>query len=82
MACKSTDRRDLCPMEIGCPTDVRHVAHVTFDSFHGFLGLPEEFEPEVPRRPPSARYIWGLINACRLLFLVGMRACFYIINYY
>ncbi|KAG6629643.1 hypothetical protein CIPAW_14G099200 [Carya illinoinensis] len=54
MACKSTDRRDLCPMEIGCPTDVRHVAHVTFDSFHGFLGLPEEFEPEVPRRPPSA----------------------------
>ncbi|KAF5470945.1 hypothetical protein F2P56_011430 [Juglans regia] len=54
MACKSTDRRELCPMEIGCPTDVRHVAHVTFDSFHGFLGLPEEFEPEVPRRPPSA----------------------------
>ncbi|KAK4432573.1 Rho GTPase-activating protein 1 [Sesamum alatum] len=41
-------------MEIGCPTDVRHVAHVTFDRFDGFLGLPVEFEPEVPRRPPSA----------------------------
>ncbi|PKA67181.1 hypothetical protein AXF42_Ash004673 [Apostasia shenzhenica] len=42
-------------MEIGRPTDVRHVAHVTFDRFHGFLGLPVEFEPEVPQRPPSAR---------------------------
>ncbi|KAI3471803.1 hypothetical protein Pfo_028456 [Paulownia fortunei] len=41
-------------MEIGWPTNVRHVAHVTFDKFNGFLGLPVEFEPEVPRRPPSA----------------------------
>ncbi|KAI8014950.1 Rho GTPase-activating protein 1 [Camellia lanceoleosa] len=41
-------------MEIGQPTNVRHVAHVTFDRFNGFLGLPVEFEPEVPRRPPSA----------------------------
>ncbi|CAA0842962.1 Rho GTPase-activating protein 1 [Striga hermonthica] len=41
-------------MEIGVPTEVRHVAHVTFDRFDGFLGLPVEFEPEVPRRPPSA----------------------------
>ncbi|GAB2272168.1 Rho GTPase-activating protein 1 [Dionaea muscipula] len=41
-------------MEIGIPTNVRHVAHVTFDRFHGFLGLPVEFEPEVPRRAPSA----------------------------
>ncbi|KAK1435046.1 hypothetical protein QVD17_00805 [Tagetes erecta] len=41
-------------MEIGWPTDVRHVAHVTFDRFNGFLGLPVEFEPEVPRRAPSA----------------------------
>ncbi|KAJ0973401.1 hypothetical protein J5N97_021360 [Dioscorea zingiberensis] len=45
---------DLHPMEIGWPTNVRHVAHVTFDRFHGFLGLPVEFEPEVPRRAPSA----------------------------
>lgn len=42
-------------MEIGLPTNVRHVAHVTFDRFNGFLGLPVEFEPEVPRRAPSAR---------------------------
>ncbi|XP_047091496.1 rho GTPase-activating protein 5-like [Lolium rigidum] len=41
-------------MEIGLPTDVQHVAHVTFDRFHGFLGLPVELEPEVPRRAPSA----------------------------
>lgn len=54
IACKSTDRSELCAMEIGWPTNVRHVAHVTFDRFNGFLGLPVEFEPEVPRRPPSA----------------------------
>lgn len=41
-------------MEIGWPTNVRHVAHVTFDRFNGFLGLPVELEPEVPRRAPSA----------------------------
>ncbi|XP_027367390.1 rho GTPase-activating protein 5-like [Abrus precatorius] len=41
-------------MEIGMPSNVRHVAHVTFDRFNGFLGLPVEFEPEVPRRVPSA----------------------------
>ncbi|XP_052193336.1 rho GTPase-activating protein 5-like [Diospyros lotus] len=53
MACR-TDREELCAMEIGWPTNVRHVAHVTFDRFNGFLGLPVEFEPEVPRRAPSA----------------------------
>ncbi|PKA60444.1 hypothetical protein AXF42_Ash008504 [Apostasia shenzhenica] len=41
-------------MDIGCPTDVRHVAHVTFDRFDGFLGLPVEFQPEIPSRVPSA----------------------------
>ncbi|KAK0602981.1 hypothetical protein LWI29_000126 [Acer saccharum] len=50
----NTDRRELCSMEIGWPTNVRHVAHVTFDRFNGFLGLPVEFEPEVSRRAPSA----------------------------
>jgi len=44
-------------MEIGLPTNVRHLAHVTFDRFNGFLGLPVEFEPEVPRRAPSARSV-------------------------
>ncbi|ESQ42197.1 hypothetical protein EUTSA_v10013479mg [Eutrema salsugineum] len=53
VSCK-TNRRELCSMEIGWPTNVRHVAHVTFDRFNGFLGLPVEFEPEVPRRAPSA----------------------------
>ncbi|XP_022851412.1 rho GTPase-activating protein 5-like [Olea europaea var. sylvestris] len=41
-------------MEIGWPTDVQHVNHVTFDRFDGFLGLPVEFEPEVLRSAPSA----------------------------
>ncbi|CAH8339349.1 unnamed protein product [Eruca vesicaria subsp. sativa] len=48
------EEENLSSMEIGVPTDVRHVAHVTFDRFHGFLGLPVEFEPDVPRRAPSA----------------------------
>lgn len=41
-------------MEIGLPTSVRHIVHVTFDRLNGFLGLPIEFELEVPRRVPSA----------------------------
>lgn len=41
-------------IEIGRPTDVHHVSHVTFDRFGGFLGLPADLEPEVPRRTPSA----------------------------
>lgn len=42
-------------MEIGSPTNVRHVAHVTFDMFDGFLGVPVELQPDVPSRPLSAR---------------------------
>ncbi|KAL4318594.1 hypothetical protein GQ457_18G006230 [Hibiscus cannabinus] len=53
-SCRRTGRRELRAMEVGWPTDVRHVAHVTFDRFHGFLGLPVEFEPEVPSQAPSA----------------------------
>jgi hypothetical protein len=56
-------------MEIGWPSNVRHVAHVTFDRFHGFLGLPVEFEPEVPTRPPSARFISFLFY--QFLFQLG-----------
>ncbi|CAH9111503.1 unnamed protein product [Cuscuta epithymum] len=41
-------------MEIGWPTDVQHITHVTFDRFQGFLGLPVEFEVEIPCRVPSA----------------------------
>ncbi|XVE73231.1 hypothetical protein DITRI_Ditri11bG0100500 [Diplodiscus trichospermus] len=41
-------------MEIGWPTNVRHITHVTFDRFHGFLGLPVEFQVEIPGRVPSA----------------------------
>lgn len=57
--CSNTEERgkfssSSSSMDIGWPSNVRHVAHVTFDRFNGFLGLPVEFEPEVPRRPPSA----------------------------
>ncbi|KAK7277701.1 hypothetical protein RJT34_22716 [Clitoria ternatea] len=41
-------------MEIGWPTNVQHITHVTFDRFNGFLGLPLEFQVEIPSRVPSA----------------------------
>lgn len=41
-------------LDIGSPTDVQHVSHVTFDRFNGFLGLPDELQPDIPRKPPSA----------------------------
>jgi hypothetical protein len=47
-------QQEAATMEIGWPTDVRHVAHVTFDRFHGFRGVPEELRREVEGRPPSA----------------------------
>ncbi|KAL9677291.1 hypothetical protein QQ045_005519 [Rhodiola kirilowii] len=53
VACRA-EREKLASVEIGWPTDVRHVAHVTFDRFNGFLGLPVELEPEVSNKPPSA----------------------------
>ncbi|MFS7932009.1 putative Rho GTPase activation protein [Helianthus anomalus] len=45
---------DTSSLDIGLPTDVQHVSHVTFDRFDGFLGLPVELQPEVPPKPPSA----------------------------
>lgn len=55
-ACRTDSEEQLCSsMEIGWPTNFRHVAHVTFDRFNGFRGLPVEFEPEVHRIAPSAR---------------------------
>ncbi|KAM0935031.1 putative Rho GTPase activation protein [Dioscorea sansibarensis] len=41
-------------LDIGRPTNVRHVSHVTFNRFDGFLGLPVELERDVPSRAPSA----------------------------
>ncbi|KAH7578097.1 hypothetical protein JRO89_XS01G0340600 [Xanthoceras sorbifolium] len=50
----SVERDDVSSMDISWPTEVRHVSHVTFDRFNGFLGLPTELEPELPRKVPSA----------------------------
>ncbi|XP_022979297.1 rho GTPase-activating protein 5-like isoform X1 [Cucurbita maxima] len=50
----SVETDEVCSMDISSPVNVRHVSHVTFDRFNGFLGLPSEFEPEVPTRVPSA----------------------------
>ncbi|XP_022858746.1 rho GTPase-activating protein 3-like [Olea europaea var. sylvestris] len=51
----SVDRDHVASdVDIGWPTDVRHVSHVTFDRFNGFLGLPVELQPDIPRTTPSA----------------------------
>ncbi|CAA6655895.1 unnamed protein product [Spirodela intermedia] len=41
---------------VTCSVDPRedHIAHVTFDRFQGFLGLPAELEHDVSIRAPSA----------------------------
>ncbi|KAM7472337.1 hypothetical protein LguiA_010520 [Lonicera macranthoides] len=45
---------DVSSIDIGSPTNVQHVSHVTFDRFNGFLGLPVELQPDVPLKVPSA----------------------------
>ncbi|KAL7606423.1 hypothetical protein Lser_V15G15679 [Lactuca serriola] len=55
LTCAVHDPEDVSSsLDIGCPTDVQHVSHVTFDRFNGFLGLPLAFQPEVPAKVPSA----------------------------
>lgn len=54
ITCSSENGDPISGMEIGWPSDVRHVSHVTFDRFNGFVGLPVEFKPQVPTKPPSA----------------------------
>lgn len=62
-------------MEIGWPTNVQHITHVTFDRFHGFLGLPVEFEVEVPCRAPSARFVCQTnLKILSFLFFFGFYA--------
>lgn len=50
----SVETEDISSLDISGPTEVQHLSHVTFDRFNGFLGLPAELQPEVPRRVPSA----------------------------
>ncbi|KZV54340.1 rho GTPase-activating protein 2-like [Dorcoceras hygrometricum] len=52
--CKTEVISAVHHMDIGFPTNVQHVAHVTFDRFNGFSGLPVEFEVEIPCKVPSA----------------------------
>ena len=42
-------------LEIGQPTNVRHVAHITYDRYRGFVGLLHDFDssqdfPDLPSR--------------------------------
>lgn len=63
VTCSVVDTNDVASdVDIGWPTDVRHVSHVTFDRFNGFLGLPIELQPDVPRKPPSARFNFNSIS--------------------
>lgn len=56
VSCRVDRQEDdvVSAVEIGWPTNVQHLTHVTFDRFHGFLGLPLEFQVEIPCRVPSA----------------------------
>ncbi|KAK6788431.1 hypothetical protein RDI58_016956 [Solanum bulbocastanum] len=55
VSCRVDRQEDVVStVEIGWPTNVQHLTHVTFDRFHGFLGLPLEFQVEIPCRVPSA----------------------------
>uniref|UniRef100_M1C7X9 Gtpase activating protein n=1 Tax=Solanum tuberosum TaxID=4113 RepID=M1C7X9_SOLTU len=55
VSCRVDRQEDVVSaVEIGFPTNVQHLTHVTFDRFHGFLGLPLEFQVEIPCRVPSA----------------------------
>ncbi|XP_051228541.1 rho GTPase-activating protein 2-like [Lolium perenne] len=49
-------------MKIGWPTEVRHVAHVTFDRFHGFRGVPAELQPEpaLAKAPSASKTAFGV----------------------
>ncbi|XP_027115525.1 rho GTPase-activating protein 3-like [Coffea arabica] len=50
-------------LDIGWPTDVRHVSHVTFDPFHGFLGLPHDLQYHLPRGnivPSASASVFGV----------------------
>ncbi|KAF3616668.1 hypothetical protein FXO37_34999 [Capsicum annuum] len=82
MYCRLFDEKEevkstVHSMEIGWPTNVQHLTHVTFDRFHGFLGLPVEFEVEIPCKAPSAslitsvRYLFFGYNSNPKLFRVG-----------
>lgn len=50
-------------MEIGWPTDVRHVAHVTFDRFHGFRGVPEELLQQQAAAAVVVDVVDGIVRA-------------------
>lgn len=79
----SVDREDVSSLDISWPTEVRHVSHVTFDRFNGFLGLPSEFQPEIPTRVPSARSIYYclIISIVHNINLCLVQFCFYFLLY-
>ncbi|KAM7261217.1 hypothetical protein ACFE04_026692 [Oxalis oulophora] len=54
VTCTTHVERQVDDVDISWPTDVRHVSHVTFDRFNGFIGLPSELVPQVSNRVPSA----------------------------
>ncbi|KAE9615857.1 hypothetical protein Lal_00017208 [Lupinus albus] len=51
---ESSDDHHNMDIEIGLPTNVKHVSHVTFDRFNGFLGLPIDLQFHIPSPVPSA----------------------------
>jgi hypothetical protein len=42
-------------INIGWPTNVKHLVHVSFDRFKGFVGLPEDMGEEQKNAPGARR---------------------------
>lgn len=71
VSCRVDRQEDVVSaVEIGWPTNVQHLTHVTFDRFHGFLGLPLEFQVQIPCRVPSARFF--LIAQTQTFFILSL----------
>lgn len=49
-----SDMEDRRQFSIGWPTNVKHLVHVSFDRFRGFVGLPEEMGAD-QKNAPGAR---------------------------
>ncbi|KHG03328.1 Rho GTPase-activating gacA [Gossypium arboreum] len=73
IGCSLSGSKELCSMEIGLPTNVRHVAHVTFDSASVFGVSTESMQLSLDSRGNSVPtilllmqshlYAWGGLQA-------------------
>ncbi|KAE8680563.1 Rho GTPase-activating protein 3 [Hibiscus syriacus] len=63
IGCSLSGNKELCSMEIGLPTNVRHVAHVTFDSASVFGVSTESMQLSLDSRGNSVPTILILLQS-------------------